>query len=936
MIIRKVTIENWRAIREAEYVLAPGVNILKGPNETGKSSTVEAIEWALYRDIVGGTRAREDIRHILPAHDLLARPVVTLDLEFSDCSATICKMLADDSAQRVCRLTLRREGVADETFEQAEAQAKLKSLMVADGSGAERGGSLEAALLISRQGQAAGYIEAEISTAVRSTLTIGEDGSIAPTSRLERVRSEVGKRRTRELFERLKLQAAEAAKKQTEAARLREELDVLTEQREEFFQIDDAIEGLRSTIERLLVQLEEVRPREAAARERVAVWRQRQSAQLKAKYEVAERQGEYNRASTARDDLQRQVEEIVRQRTLQQTAERDLTLAQADVGAAQSAEVAARLRHGEADRARGEVDAQLSHARQVREAWERFGDLVGYNREKMKLRKNLEALEALEAEVLARREALQALPPRPQRKQINLWRQQFTTLEQLRREVAQQLQVSLALETAQQVVWQADEGEAQQAEAGAGEVIEFGAGQSLMITLPGVGEFRVGGTGKETRKLGQDIEARERSLVTQLSQYGVAIDQLPDAFERLEDACSAAEAAERELNNAEHHLKMALTSDSVEATREQAREAEAIWRSSREACEPLRQLLPEGVNGAMAPGEVMKARQVESELNAKRESLQRDLNNAFKNMSGQQAELAVLAAKIRTAEEARLQSAGRLQSLLADGLDDAARLDLLEQRAVAVLEARGARDKAIVAQRELGEEITDHDIHTEQRDAETLAGALQNLENELLQRRNDLLHHCERDPRTEMERLDYEIEVRETELSRHEARLRGIAILEAALEAERHRLGRALAEPLNQHLSPWLSAIRGKETHVEFDDNGKRITNIRTKDGESTISLAFASHSSGMQEQTALAMRLIVARLAARRLPSGRLPLVLDDPLTQSDTMRRTGLRDVLLEAAENLQIIFVTCHPEHSRALAGANEINLGDSTMAEMVANS
>src|SRR5690606_7522520 len=130
-----------------------------------------------------------------------------------------------------------------------------------------------------------------------------------------------------------------------------------------------------------------------------------------------------------------------------------------------------------------------------------------------------------------------------------------------------------------------------------------------------------------------------------------------------------------------------------------------------------------------------------------------------------------------------------------------------------------------------------------------------------------------------------------------ESRLRGMGVLTAALEAERHRLGRELSTPLNKFLSPWLSELRGKPTHLEFDENGGRIIGIRTGENGSTHVLPFGSHSGGMQEQTALVLRLILARLAAQKLPSKRLPVLLDDPLTQTDTLRRDGLWRVLSEA---------------------------------------
>src|SRR5690606_32040920 len=110
----------------------------------------------------------------------------------------------------------------------------------------------------------------------------------------------------------------------------------------------------------------------------------------------------------------------------------------------------------------------------------------------------------------------------------------------------------------------------------------------------------------------------------------------------------------------------------------------------------------------------------------------------------------------------------------------------------------------------------------------------------------------------------------------------------------------------------WLSELRGKKTRVEFDENTGRITGVQTESNGSTHVLPFASHSGGMQEQTALALRLIIAQASAKKLPSGKLPLVLDDPLTQTDTARRSGLWRVLRAASGHLQILFVTCHETH------------------------
>jgi DNA repair exonuclease SbcCD ATPase subunit len=931
MVIRSISIENWRAIKAVEYVLDDGVNVLKGPNEAGKSSAVEAIEWALYRDIVGGSRIRDEIRPILPAHDPAARPTVALDLEFSDCTVTVTKILADDSSQRVCRLVIRQANAADQNFDQADAQLKLRLLMAADGLQESKRGALDAEILISRQGQASNYVGAEISSAVRSTLTVSEDGSIAPTSRLERIRAEVTKRRTRELFEKLRAVASEAAKKHTEAAQLRQQLEQLRERQREFSRIDNSIDELRATIAKLRERIAELEPRAAAAHERVATLRQQHNAQLIADREVSTLRHEHHMATVARDACQKLVDEVAQLRFRVRQLEQEIATGQAELATAAELVQEWQSKHEAASKTHGELATQLATARELREAWERCWDVCQTKRERDKARRRVQEVEALECEVREKRMAFEALPRCPSRNQIFTWRQQFAALEQLQTEAAQQLDIGLTAESPIAMEWRTDANQIIEANLAAGEMVNMQARQGFVLRITGQLELTVAATGKEARKLAQDIEVRTRTLSTQLTPFGVALDELPEALTVLEQRCGDTEQAQQALQLAEARLQQILAEgETLVQLHGQLTLCEEERERARIACEPWRHLLPTDMTTEQVSSEVARARTAEAGLWNELEAARQTAARALQQYNNEQTRIATLQAHRERSEETLAQTKLRLLEITADGLDDAARADRLEELAAKVLQARLVRDEAINRREALGQEITERDITIATQHAARLADELQALQNELLQRRSDLHHQCDQDPRTELDQLAYDIEVRETELARQEARLRGIAILEAALEAERHRLGRALAEPLNRHLSPWLSEIRGKETHIEFDENGKRITKIRTTtidgDEQATISLDFASHSGGMQEQTALVLRLILAQLAAQRLPSGRLPIILDDPLTQSDARRRAGLYRVLNEAAQSLQIIFVTCHSDHDSGMAGAKEISVGE----------
>ena len=76
---------------------------------------------------------------------------------------------------------------------------------------------------------------------------------------------------------------------------------------------------------------------------------------------------------------------------------------------------------------------------------------------------------------------------------------------------------------------------------------------------------------------------------------------------------------------------------------------------------------------------------------------------------------------------------------------------------------------------------------------------------------------------------------------------------------------------------------------------------IQTAGGERKFDVL----SVGTQEQIALLLRLSIAEVLEAFI-------VLDDQLTQSDPERMTWMRDLLEAAASRIQVVVMTCHPEH------------------------
>ncbi|HUF61031.1 MAG TPA: AAA family ATPase [Verrucomicrobiales bacterium] len=79
--------------------------------------------------------------------------------------------------------------------------------------------------------------------------------------------------------------------------------------------------------------------------------------------------------------------------------------------------------------------------------------------------------------------------------------------------------------------------------------------------------------------------------------------------------------------------------------------------------------------------------------------------------------------------------------------------------------------------------------------------------------------------------------------------------------------------------------------------------------------------SGGEQEQLFLVSRLALGEVLAQ---NERQLVVLDDVLNATDTGRLARVLDLLEDAAEHLQIVILTCHPERYRALNGAEFLEL------------
>jgi len=133
------------------------------------------------------------------------------------------------------------------------------------------------------------------------------------------------------------------------------------------------------------------------------------------------------------------------------------------------------------------------------------------------------------------------------------------------------------------------------------------------------------------------------------------------------------------------------------------------------------------------------------------------------------------------------------------------------------------------------------------------------------------------------------------------------------------RYSQPLARSIERFLLPLLPD--GPRCQLEFEQ-AKGFSGLQLR--RSGEYFPFSQLSGGMREQLAAALRLAMADVL-KGGHDGCLPLIFDDAFTNSDLERLDGLKTMLREAVQGgLQVILLTCHPESYQDLA-ATAVDLG-----------
>ena len=151
-----------------------------------------------------------------------------------------------------------------------------------------------------------------------------------------------------------------------------------------------------------------------------------------------------------------------------------------------------------------------------------------------------------------------------------------------------------------------------------------------------------------------------------------------------------------------------------------------------------------------------------------------------------------------------------------------------------------------------------------------------------------------------------------------------VALLDQLFQQEQRALSEQFTRPLAERISGYLECLFGPGACAQVDLDNNQFSGLRlSRPGFGGIPFAFDTLSGGAREQTAAAVRLAMAELLAAD-HGACLPVVFDDAFAYSDPDRVNTLQLMLdLAAARGLQIIVLTCNPADYAAL-GAKTVML------------
>ncbi|MCB1969854.1 MAG: hypothetical protein KDG54_05535 [Geminicoccaceae bacterium] len=848
--------------------LDPGINVIGGDNEEGKSSLLLALKCAFFltHTTSGGLRGR------LVPHGTNLTPEVHVDFETGGKSYRLAK-------------AFKRNGVSLESdggkLAGADAERRLEELLDfrrAKSAPSDLGGKHSgiSGLFWIDQGSAFAGVEPSDDDQDRlSTLLAGEIDRAVSGDDGDRLVCEAG-----QLYERYWTATGRQSKESpvSQAEQIRNKLQ------ENFTELDRKVQEFDSMIGRLQREkterarvLEENREARAAERHRAALER-------------------LDTAKALQNDLALKIQTIRAQESKIAILEDRAAERRRQSGIiAELLEEATTLgleherlqrASGEADRDHAEADADHKARRreltELRRCLQRANDLRQKEAGRLALaqkRKTVEAVSILQQRIASAMAIPDHIPVTEK------------DLDSLRKADQQALQARIALEVvATRLEFTVDGTHTVSDDAG--HPVDTGRPVDVIeprtFVLEGFGQLHVTPGGEslgERQRMWERLDGQRRQW---LERLGV------DSLAQAEEHARKRRQAEGEIERLKTERRALLGEESLESL-----------EVSIERLSERLQLPPDGEDPQIDISDKSFS-ELEFRIGEAEERLERleeKLSGAEQQRQEARQQLMLCASRIKDNETRRLDSTRRLDEL--ETLQPAAELDdelerMKEGRAILALEQ--ARFENLLRDQDLS--LIGEEAARFAREIEALASERRERDRRIDVLTTEIRTKGGEDIVEKRDAVAAELEAAKTRLKREELEAAAAGLLHRILSEERRRSRDVLTGPIRSRIEHYLPHVFPGARAVVDADNF-RLTDLSRNDADEP----FAELSIGTREQVSLMVRLALAELLVEHRGEAP-PLILDDALVYADEERFERMKTLLSRAGQKLQVIILTCRP--------------------------
>lgn len=906
MKIHSLAIRNMRALRHLELENLPetGVVVISGPNETGKSTIVEAIDLVLREKHSANTKQIRTAKTIGVDEPL----EITLEASMGPYRFKVHKSFAKS---KKCELTIYEP--RHENLDGREAETRLEEIYAQHVDD-----ELRTALFMKQDELEAGLLTTGI-PAVKHALdeAINEEDTLKGLENsqseyitlIDAVEEYYGKFFTPKgnqkktysaVFEQLEKAQSDLA----EAQQAKNELSEDVQDHERYTQ--------------QLQKAQEKLPEALAEAEALSETFQKANA-LSSQIEVAEEK--LLRANTERKSHEDAISERENARTALESQKKHLSELKAQL---QPLKEASKKEAAEVERLSGELNdakERMAESIQVVKTLRSLHDASTELEQRRKLAAKISEIEELDKSLSKQRSLLIELGTTVNADDIRRAEQLQTDIEILEQRI--KLVSAKLMLTAEEAVnvfidgvehHLAEDGEALSVQLDAGTEVKVGA-----VTA----SYDPGQSAEEAEKAQADLQRKSQDLNDTFAQLEVSgIEQMRKRNQKQ----NSAKQAIKELEQRRGYL----WEDELVAKTEYGQDITVLRASNDNALEKLKnkvvQLQAEVEPSAgeeELPAEIKKRESAAEQLQTKVQELEAQLQPWAKREHSTAA--STMEVKVNSHKDVVLRAQNKLDSEVAN-ISDEALQKALEQ-------ATSREQELSLKVQEMKESYKAQDLERAKDRMKSAQAVVDSHKNRALQARTFLetLKHriaqasgaAERLQQAEAAKEKAEYQVHSTQ-----RQAEAVSVLRETLLRHREAAHQRYAEPFSEQLTALARVVFGDDVTFELDENLQVLA--RTK-GERAVPLK--DLSGGAKEQMAIIVRFAIAGLVAHLSSQAHskegdvtVPVIVDDALGSTDTLRLRDMGMLFDMVGKSSQVIVMTCMPERYAGVVNKTEYSMNE----------